>query len=230
MPAEKYNEAVRERIRGEIQGLMEGTPVPDGIRDFLLERWARLLTDIEHDRGVDHPDWEAGWDTVHILLWSLQPLRGPKEAFRLLRRLPLLVERLDDGFRALRLEKSERDPFFADLALLHAALVRAGLHAEDSTNSPSAPSESPGGAPPGAFVASAEAPTANIDDVISGLHLGARFVLTEAAAERLLVLQWISPMGGMYVFTDHDGNGVLSLSEAKLRRKLAHGEARPLVG
>ena len=46
---------------------------------------------------------------------------------QLLQLLPLLVERLQDGCQALHLETAERDPFFANLAMLHAAIVRGAM-------------------------------------------------------------------------------------------------------
>jgi hypothetical protein len=223
----------RARVRQQLLALIERSHAPDEVRGFLLDRWAELLTDISATRGESHPDWAAGWDTVHGLLWSLEPKYGLDDARRLLGVLPLLVERLHDGCQALRLENQICDKFFAELAMLHAAIVRSGLHANDA-DGPIAPTlanvEADGFGPfvtaPASRVTTS--PSTRIDPT-KRLEVGARLAFLDGAAEKYLGLQWISPMRGMFLFTDERGYEALSLTRAKLVEKLERGEARLVV-
>lgn len=44
--------------------------------------------------------------------------------------------------------------------------------------------------------------------------------------EKRLYLQWLSPMGGMFLFADHAGCDAVTLTRARLSAKLASGEVR----
>ncbi|MBK6743009.1 MAG: hypothetical protein IPG66_08540 [Hydrogenophilales bacterium] len=47
--------------------------------------------------------------------------------------------------------------------------------------------------------------------------------------EKQLVLQWVSPMRGMFLFTDVEGYDAVSLTRARLKEKLVRSEARLLL-
>jgi len=221
------------RIQDDLRALIERARAPEDVSEFILDRWGELLTSIRQDRGDEHPDWQAGWDTVHALLWSLSPKQTVEEVRYLLQLLPVLLERLQDGCAALHMEKSECDLFFEHLAMLHAAIVRGGAEPEGLVD----PHDF--GAEPGAFPEGGEmlttAPVAvpsesgrvpfGLDELVAGLKPGVRVQLTEAGRDRRLRLQWVSPMRGMYLFTDEQGQDALSMTRAKLKDKFHAGEA-----
>ncbi len=237
---DKRSEVVLARVRDDLAALLNSSRAPEDVRGFLLQRWARLLADINLSRGEEHPDWVAGWDTVHALLWSLAPKQGLEEVLRLLQLLPLLVERLQDGCEALHLDKTERDIFFANLAMLHAAIVRGGLHPDTAPAQLSEHLESSEVEPLSTFAPSAgnlaesispvESPGQDVDATINTLLPGARVGFSDVSIEeKQLVLQWVSPMRGMFLFTDVEGYDAVSLTRARLKEKLVRSEARLLL-
>lgn len=230
------SEILTERVREDLLVLLQRSQAPEDVRDFLLNRWSSLLAGIGLNKGDKHPDWLAGWDTVHALLWSLAPRQGLAEAMQLLQLLPLLVERLQDGCQALHLETAERDPFFANLAMLHAAIVRGAMQSnamptqfaeqfessDPVTLSHFAPSDLPNSLPGPVCEDTSEA----LDEALSTLTPGAGISLHDpVTGTKRMTLQWVSPMRGMFLFADSRGGDAISLTRAKLKDKLLRREA-----
>lgn len=230
------------RIRGELERQLHHCGAPEEIHEFLTQHWARLMTDIFMAKGNQDPDWQAGWDTVNALLWSLAPKQGRKETALLLKTLPSLLARLQEGCTALGLPGSERDAFFERLAILHAAVAREGMHegvslTPDETGAP-APRDL-GGVPdvdfsrlPAPLQGSADAAMAPDPDAggqpLPALTLGCRIRLRVGLQDKILLLNWVSPMGGMYMFTNEEGRDALTLTRARLEAKFRLGEAQLL--
>lgn len=227
-----------EHIRRELETHLDHSGAPEEIRPFLLDHWARLMTGIFMAKGNRHPDWQAGWDTINALLWSLTPKQGREETFKLLRILPTLLARLHEGCAAMGYDLRARDQLFATLAMLHAAIAREGLHLKEDEALPGidtlmrqhdTPREK------AEITAELEAlrptdlgpdtPAPNGVD-LPELKVGdwVRFTLPEGA--RRLRLTWVSPQHGMFLFANGQGLHALSLTRARLRAKFEHGEAR----
>jgi len=227
---------VLSRVRGEIERHLFDSGAPQEVHGFLLDHWSRLMTTIFMAKGNQDPDWQAGWDTVNALLWSLAPKLGRRETNQMLRLLPALLARLQEGCDALNLRSGDRDRFFESLSLLHAAVARQGLSTPDVERlSPAEASIQPeqnsslAGLPvPHADAPESEALGAKAERSIEGLHLGARVSMRVGAEERAMVLNWLSPMGGMYLFTNEEGLDALTLTRARLLAKFSQGEARLL--
>lgn len=230
---------VRERIRKQIENRLAMTGAPREISAFLLERWSALLAGIYFSGGDRHPDWEAGWHTVNALLWSLVPKTDRQETQQLLRLLPTLLERLQEGCEAMKLPVAERDQMFGQLAMLHAAVVRAGLQAtaeEGALTRFSEETELGMGetelaslgtvAVTPADPVGTNAPVRHAD-IIGRLRVGDPLVFRLREGEKRLFVQWISPMGGMYLFADDQGLNALSLTLPSLENKLAQGAVWP---
>ena len=60
---------------------------------------------------------------------------------------------------------------------------------------------------------------------LDGLKVGDWLRLLVDGREKTLCLQWVSPMGGMFLFADQEGYDAVSLTRARLADKLAKGEA-----
>jgi hypothetical protein len=236
MAQRQHADAVLARIQDDLRALMERARAPEDVRGFLLDRWALLLAGIRVHHDESHPDWLAGWETVHALLWSLAPKQGAEEARQLLGLLPLLVERLHDGCNALHVGKTECDAFFSQLAMLHAAAVRAGVHPETASGREDAGKGLADAAEMARRDAEAEpAPEESLarasldrraDALVEALNPGAWVDFHDAEGQRPLRLHWVSAMRGMFLFTDADGYQALSLTRARFKERLASGEAR----
>lgn len=114
---------VLARIRLEMEKHLLQHQAPEDVNEFLIQHWAKLMTGIFMAKGNQDADWNAGWDAVNALLWSLSPKFGRVETEKMLRLLPSILSRLQEGCNALGLSSPERDPFFERLAMLHAAIA-----------------------------------------------------------------------------------------------------------
>jgi hypothetical protein len=228
---------VLARIRQEMEKHLRDTGAPEDVHDFLVRHWARLMTGIFLAKGNQDADWSAGWDTVNALLWSLSPKYGRQETEKMLRMLPTLLARLQEGCGALAIPRPERDVLFERLAMMHAAVAREGLKYQ--ADSPGLVTGMDGivgmetvadlgGLAPQAQ--GTEAPTdAVAQEATSGLPQlkpGDRLHFTLAGENRILVVNWISPVGGMYLFTNEQGLDALTLTRARLAERFAAGTAR----
>lgn len=227
---------IYERIREEIRSRLASSQVPGEVESFLLQRWSGLLREIYLGRGGDHPDWQAGWDTVDALLWSLTPKKNRQETERLLRLLPILLGRLQEGCQAMGVPEAETDVLFALLAKLHAALARAGLDAAptgesqlppvrgvsqdaDIAHAPSAKVHVPAEVEP-----SGEKRAVAGEPSLEGLQAGDWVTFRFAEGEKRMRLQWVSASGAMFLFADNQGLDALSLTRPRLLQRLARGE------
>ncbi len=200
------------------------------------------MTDIFMVKGNQDPDWQAGWDTMNALLWSLAPKHGRAETTLFLRALPHLLSRLQEGCIALGVPTVERDAFFERLAMLHAAVAREGLQAGSGNDSEGAgkhlddaegvvtsfnfselpaPTCEPRGAASQDAIASSE--------IVPSLKVGSRIRLRVGREDKVLMLNWLSPMGGMYLFTNEEGLDAMTLTKARLVSKFRQGEAQLVV-
>jgi hypothetical protein len=232
---------VLTRIRGEVAHQLQDSGAPEDIHAFFMQHWSRLMTDIFLAKGNQDPDWQAGWDTMNALLWSLSPKRGRKETKLMLRALPGLLTRLQEGCSALSVPVPERDALFARLAMLHAAVAREGLQAEKSTATDVLDQTELGDLEATAVDLSTLPPPSHDDGAILGpakdadatalasLSVGTRIMLRVGAADRLMLLNWVSPMGGMYLFTNEQGLDALTLTRARLVAKFREGEVKVLA-
>lgn len=223
---------VLSRVRAEMERHLRNSGAPVEVHEFLLRHWASLMTTIFMAKGNQDPDWQAGWDTVNALLWSLAPKQGRRETNQMLRLLPALLARLHEGCDALNLRRAERDRFFQLLSLLHAAVARQGLHAADpggmTTQEASVAPEQDAalaGLKP-QHAGATEAAPAHAERMVDRLRRGSRVWMRVGGEEREMVLSWLSPMGGMYLFTNAEGLEAVTLTRARLLARLSQGEMR----
>lgn len=191
-------------------------------------------------KGNQDPDWQAGWDTMNALLWSLSPKQGRRETTLMLRALPNLLARLHEGCMALGMPAPEQDALFERLAMLHAAVAREGLHAKQQVPASTADQYQEGTEDEDAVDLAMLPPPAHSDlpeawDVqampghaLPQLNIGSRISLRVGMEDKAMRLNWLSPMGGMYLFTNEEGLDALTLTRSRLEAKFLNGEARLL--
>ncbi len=230
---------VLDRIRLEMEKHLYENEAPEDVHYFLIHYWARLMTSIFMAKGNQDADWNSGWDTVNALLWSLTPKHGRQETEKMLRMLPTILARLQEGCAALAIPLLERDAFFERLAMMHAAIARAGLkypaaqgqglsrmdafedagtQADLTKLVPSAYAHGNTQKPHGLEQAS------HVD--LHDLKPGDRVRFTIDQRERVLKLNWVSPAGGMFMFANEHGMDALTLTRARLAERFQVGVAR----
>ncbi len=228
--------SVLQRIQTEMGRHLLEHDAPEEVWDFLQRHWARLLTGIFVSKGNQHADWLAGWDTVNALLWSLAPKTSRSETERMLHMLPTLLERLHEGCAVLSTPISEQDALFERLAMMHAAVARAGLRcrdkAETGITSLASRSETDAAAdlamlnPPKPAPIEFDAPPAvGAPLPMPSLKLGDRVHFRGQGQARTLSLNWISPAGGMYLFGNDQGLEAMTLTRARLAQRFEQGLA-----
>lgn len=247
-------ELSRQAASDEVQSALLGRQVPAVIAAFLTDHWQRMLADIHQKVGEANPAWTGAMATVTDLVWSVESKADPAERKRLVAMLPGLLKRLDEGMGYIGLEKAERDRFFSGLVRCHAVAVRAGL-SDETEATPSAveteiesmaipDSFDPAGFEPVEAVAeTAETPAEVLEElavqevaaavpVAEGLESLRRGSWIEYIQEDgglvLAKLSWISPLGGLYLFTNRYGRRAISINAEGLAAKLRSGEVRLL--
>jgi len=240
MPERKANEqTVLNRIQTEMNRHLLEHDAPEEIIGFLLQHWSRLLTGIFIAKGNQHADWLAGWDTVNALLWSLAPKSSRSETEIMLHMLPTLLARMHEGCLALSIPFPERDLLFARLAMMHAAVARAGLRCHDEPETavthlaavPGLESEADlaGLTPPKNIPIEIDtAPDAGMS--LPKLKIGDRVRFRQHDQTKILHLNWISPAGGMYLFGNEQGLDAMTLTRARLAERFAQGLASLVSG
>lgn len=228
--------SVLQRIQTEMSRHLLEHDAPEEVWDFLHRHWSRLLTGIFVSKGNQHADWLAGWDTVNALLWSLAPKTSRSETERMLHMLPTLLERLHEGCAVLATPMPEQDALFERLAMMHAAVARAGLRCRDKTEtgitSLANRSESDSAAdfamlnpPKPASIEFDAPPVAGAPLPMPALKLGDRVHFRGQGQARTLSLNWISPAGGMYLFGNDQGLEAMTLTRARLAQRFEQGLA-----
>ena len=241
MPAPRVNKPINEqtvmqRIQTEMDRHLLEHDAPEEIVGFLHQHWARLLTGIFISKGNQSADWLAGWDTVNALLWSLAPKLSRSETEKMLHMLPTLLARMHEGCAALSIPMPVRDALFERLAMMHAAVARAGLRCLSEpeaaiTHLASGPELDADAdlatlTPPRNIpIEFSPPPTANMPLPMPELKIGdrVRFHLQEQV--RILFLNWVSPAGGMYLFNNEQGLDAMTLTRGRLADRFAQGQA-----
>ncbi|TCJ15335.1 DUF1631 domain-containing protein [Parasulfuritortus cantonensis] len=239
----------RRAALSEVAACLEGQAVPPVIRAFLTEHWAALLAILYVRAGANGDVWNSAVKTMKELIWSVSAKAGTKYRDRLVERLPNLLKRLDEGVHYLGLPEATRNAFFTKLVQYHAELIRAGRLAEHDTRGEAGqdgaegvpvvelsadfePIELPPGNADG--VESLEAGTEpdagvlafkELANVKRGTWIAYR---GEDGRELRAKLSWISPLKGIFLFTDRQGLRAMSINAAGLAAKLSAGEVRVL--
>ncbi len=227
---------VLQRIQAEMDRYLLEHDAPEEILGFLHHHWARLLAGIFLVKGNQHPDWTAGWDAVNALLWSLAPKVTRDETQQMLQMLPTLLARLHEGCAALMIASPECDALFSRLALMHAAVARAGLRCgnvpEKGITHIAQASQMDGNAdlsklnPPRRETFEFAAPPAlGAAMPLPELKIGDRVHFRQGVNARTLSLNWVSPAGGMYLFGNDQGLDAITMTRARLTERFAQGNA-----
>jgi hypothetical protein len=237
MPKRQANQqTVLQRIQTEMERHLLEHDAPEEITGFLRLHWARLLTGIFMAKGNQHADWLAGWDTVNALLWSLAPKNSRAETEKMLRMLPTLLGRMREGCAALEIPAPECDAMFERLAMMHAAIARAGLRCRNVSETaithlaaavePDAEVDLALLNPPKAIAIELDPPPASGQPLpMPELKIGDQVHFRMQGQARNLFLNWISPAGGMFLFGNEHGLDAITLTRARLTERFAQGQA-----
>lgn len=196
--------------------LLDNSALPEAVSQFIEHIWRPVLVQAALTGSADGTDWQQAASTMDDLVWSVQPLGGAEDRQRLVKCLPTLIGGLRRGMEAIGTEDSVRDAFFSQLMKLHAAAVKAGMNA------------APGSLPPPPHVAPPHLDSAPLLDELAAGPLTRGTWISLGGADgtmRRVRLSWISPARTMYLFTNHQGQGAIALTQTELAARFARGEA-----
>ena len=122
---------VQQRFAQELDGALQGLPVPPYLRSFLATVWSRAIASAAQDSvdsaGVAGPDdtlTEKLRDAGRELVMSVQPKGTPAHRQLFLRKLPQLMKDLNAGMDRISVPEAERRQFFAQLLPAHAESLK----------------------------------------------------------------------------------------------------------
>lgn len=238
--AEQSKAAAHEAVLASLAGQQ----VPLAIQDFIVRYWQTLLARVHEKSGPESPSWRIALSTMANLIWSVQPKHDQVERSSLVALIPSLLKELNMGADSLSMPIEDRELFFATLVPCHTLALKAiTLEGEMTAQPVMVPAEVPPMvesnefepvpvAPvatlgPAARRAPPPAPPPSAESVIDGLRLGSWVECTRDDGSVVKTrLAWISPMKGIYLFANRDGESVLSITVRGLQAKVRSGEVR----
>ena len=114
---------VQQRFSVELDGALQGLPVPDYLRDFLSTHWSRAIASAAHD-GAEPALVQRLRDAGRELVMSVQPKGTPAQRQVFLRKLPQLMKDLHLGLDRIGCPEADRHAFFGQLLPAHAESLK----------------------------------------------------------------------------------------------------------
>jgi len=144
---EQQRKAWRELVREQIDAQIADAPLGPRMYRFMQTAWVDVIVAAMVRHGRDSREALDAVELVDAVLDSLNTPRDQAERESLRLRLPVLIERLNAGCDAIRLDASRREGAFTELMGQHARLLR-GLPAMDpAERRPPAPRAAAAAAP-----------------------------------------------------------------------------------
>lgn len=103
--------------------------VPETVRLFLCQEWIKPLRTAFIASGAESHAWLAAIGLMDDLIWSVRPKLTRESRQYMVKTLPGLLRRLQEGMLAADIAQPIRDQFMSQLVHCHAAAVKAGFQA-----------------------------------------------------------------------------------------------------
>jgi hypothetical protein len=237
------------RVAAAVDARLAAPGVPTLVGEFLDHRWRLVLVKTYVRHGDEGASWTEALATMDDLLWSVAPKRGAEERNRLLTSLPDLLRRLRVPLESVG-QQDAWDAFFSELIKLHMAALhkdraadtwepkspepaageRHGLTASELVDAPNSIEYH---VPEACSVADQPDPS----DLSADRHLRlaqslgvGTWVEFESfrGTRKTLRINWTSQLRSVYLFTNRQGEGALTLAPESLAEHLRKGTARVL--
>lgn len=101
--------------------------VPEAVRLFLCQEWVKPLRAAYLTGGIESHNWLEAVGLMDDLIWSVRPKLTRESRQYMVKTLPALLRRLQEGMTRAGLEQSVREQFMSRLVHCHAAAVKAGF-------------------------------------------------------------------------------------------------------
>ncbi len=231
LQVEKVGQA-RRVAKNEVALRVGSGEVVAFVETFLEHKWVAVLTlaySLQEEKPHAVP---SAVGTMDDLIWSVKPKITIEQRKELLAKLPSLLTRLNKWLNIVKWEDADRVRFFAELAEVHASIVRAPLPLspaqrlevamEVARQAAERRLEKQASAPP-------EPVLDEYDEQIKKLERGVWLSFRDAAGnDKKVKLSWISPMRTLFIFTSHKKEETFQLTDTALVAHLRDGTAQPV--
>lgn len=121
---EDAQNAAEEAVRARAADI----EVPDTVRLFLCQEWIKPLRAAYQHGGAESPAWLEAVGLMDDLIWSVRPKLSRESRQYMVKTLPALLRRLQEGMTKAEISQEARDQFMSQLVKCHAAAVKAGFN------------------------------------------------------------------------------------------------------
>jgi hypothetical protein len=233
-------------FRRQINALAEGAGLPKAVLAFLAEQTTPLQDAVyTHPAGVER-EWLDPGEVLDGLVRTLTPLNWQANRAAMLTLLPAMLRRLKLGMQNAGIESTAQDAFLAGLAKCHALVMQAARQLAPPASAGPVLAEPAQAAslrhetaaialPPVQKQTVAMTRADRYDALVRSLQRGALIEFRDQGGSMTwLKLAWISPNGGIFVFTNRQGERALTLNAAGLAERFRQNQAQialaPTVG
>jgi hypothetical protein len=243
-------ELLKRLANEEIRKRTECDGVPDFVRDFLIVQWKDYLLVTVFKQGDDSLAWHRALSVMEELAWCTSAFRSSADAARLNAIRPKLREQLEAGMEVISMHPDYRARFIERLEsrLTELSTIAPGERPVAFAESPQAEPANTATLQDGDIpilgscdddeqVLVAMAGPGNLVDTrpelgeclaqVKAMSKGdwVEFIAENGDAERAK-LTWISPITGLYLFTNRQGLKAADRTPAVLAEDLYDGRAR----
>ncbi|MBI5752759.1 MAG: DUF1631 domain-containing protein [Hydrogenophilales bacterium] len=121
---EDAQNAAEESVRARAADI----EVPDTVRLFLCQEWIKPLRAAYQQGGAESSAWLEAVGLMDDLIWSVRPKLSRESRQYMVKTLPALLRRLQEGMAKAEIGQETRDQFMSQLVKCHAAAVKAGFN------------------------------------------------------------------------------------------------------
>lgn len=235
-----------ERAQRALAAARGEATLPALIDDFLTEHWLAVLQ--AATLGDDENAWQAAEQTMNDLIWSIAPKTRPDDRLKLISLLPGLLARLNQGLASVNTGAEQSNAFFDRLLPYHAAALKGETPAPAAAADDSEPNvaalftpaadgdllitrSNDDGVEVEEVILVGASPVWRADDreiyrQVSELKRGDWVEFIADGACRRERLNWISPLRGILLFSNHQSAKAISIAPDALARQIRDGAAR----
>jgi len=126
----------REQIKEEdaqsaaedaVRARASDSEVPDTVRLFLCQEWIKPLRNAYLSGGSEGHVWLSAVGLMDDLIWSVRPKLTRESRQYMVKTLPALLRRLQEGMQQAEIAQATRERFMSQLVHCHASAVKAGF-------------------------------------------------------------------------------------------------------
>ena len=120
-------EDAQQAAESAVSARAADSEVPDAVRLFLCQEWIKPLRTTFLSGGADCPAWLEAVGLMDDLIWSVRPKLTRESRQYMVKTLPGLLRRLQEGMTRADIPAAVREQFMSRLVHCHASAVKAGF-------------------------------------------------------------------------------------------------------